>query len=41
MAVLFLFPDEELAVVFVTNLGNAPIRGVPMGLVQAVLGEPG
>lgn len=38
-AVVFLFPGEEVIVVFLTNMGNAPIRGVPMRVAQMLLGE--
>ena len=38
--VLFVFPDDGVVVVFVTNMGNAPIRGVPLNVARILLGEP-
>lgn len=38
-AVVFLFPEEEVTTVFLTNMGNAPIRGIPMRVAQLLLGE--
>jgi serine beta-lactamase-like protein LACTB len=39
--VLFVFPDDDVFVVFLTNMGNAPIRGVPMTIARMLLGEGG
>ncbi|MGD2122205.1 MAG: serine hydrolase domain-containing protein [Gemmatimonadota bacterium] len=36
--VMVAFPDEEVVMVFMTNIGNAPIRGVPQRLVRILLG---
>jgi len=39
--VVFVLPEEEAVVVFMTNMGNAPIRGVPMRVLLTLLGEEG
>jgi CubicO group peptidase (beta-lactamase class C family) len=36
--VVFVFPDVGVVVVFLTNMGNAPIRGVPLRLARILLG---
>lgn len=38
-AVVFFFPDDDVVMVFLTNMGNAPIRGVPMNVARILLGE--
>lgn len=40
-AVVFVFPDDAAVVVFLTNMGNAPIRGVPLSVARILLGEAG
>jgi len=37
--VMFVVPEEKVILVFMTNMGSAPIRGVPMGALQILLGE--
>lgn len=41
LSVLILFPEEELVVVFSTNMGNAPIRGVPSRIAGLMVGSGG
>jgi CubicO group peptidase (beta-lactamase class C family) len=36
--VLFVLPDVQTVVVFMTNMGHAPIRGVPMRVLEFLLG---
>lgn len=36
--VVFAVPEEEVVVVFMTNIGNAPIRGVPARVLGMLLG---
>jgi hypothetical protein len=31
-------PDDEVIPVFMTNMGNSPIRGVPQQLARILLG---
>jgi CubicO group peptidase (beta-lactamase class C family) len=40
-AVMFVLPEDEVVVVFLTNMGNAPIRGVPMRVARMLLGADG
>jgi len=37
--VMFVVPEEKVVLVFMTNMGSAPIRGVPMGALRILLGE--
>ncbi len=37
--VVFVVPETRVVVVVVTNMGNAPIRGVPMHILRILLGE--
>ncbi len=36
--VMIIFPEDQVIVVFMTNIGNAPIRGVPRRLTRILLG---
>jgi serine beta-lactamase-like protein LACTB len=38
-AVVFVFPDDAAVVVVLTNMGNAPIRGVPLRVARVLLGD--
>lgn len=37
--VVFVVPEERVVVVFMTNMTNAPIRGIPIKTLQLLLGE--
>jgi CubicO group peptidase (beta-lactamase class C family) len=39
LSVLILFPEEELVIAFSTNMGNAPIRGIPRRIAEIMVGE--
>jgi CubicO group peptidase (beta-lactamase class C family) len=38
LSVLLLFPEDELVVAFSTNMGNAPIRGIPRRIAEIMVG---
>jgi len=39
--VMFIVPEEKIVLAFMTNMGNAPIRGVPAKILGILLGEDG
>jgi len=39
--VMFIVPEEKVVLAFMTNMGNAPIRGVPANILGILLGEEG
>ncbi len=40
-AVMFVLPEEKVYLAFLTNMGNAPIRGTPRKALGILLGEGG
>ena len=37
--IVFVVLEEKVVMVFMTNMGNAPIRGVPAKILGILLGE--